>query len=577
MLAFPRWARHAPDRLVVASNESGSWQLYAWDRAGGTRRQATDIPIGIRDGTLTPDGADVVWFDDRTGDERGQWLAEPFDGNGPARPLADGVPDAWTSGLAIGDQTVVAGTGAEDGFRIYVAPRGGPAREIHHHPELVVVAGLSRDGSLLCYQHAEHGDSVHQALRVVDVQTLEVAGEQWDGEGLGLDAAGWSPVPGDLRLAIEHERTGHTRPGVWNLSTGERADIDVDLPGEVHVEDWWPDGSALLLLHEHDGRSELYRADPDDPSTLSRVPHSTGTISGARVRPDGDVWFRVGSGAHAPSVRRSSDGDVVVSADGERAPDGRPYRSWEFTNPEGRRIHGFVVTPPGRGPFPLIMDVHGGPTWAYTDTFMPYAQAWVDHGFAVAMVNYRGSTGYGSEFRDLLLGNPGLPEVQDVHAGLDALIAEGVADPARCVVAGASWGGYITLMSIGLHPDRWAAAVAAVPVADYPVAFADEAPGLQAFDKTLFGGTPEELPKLYVERSPLTHIESVRTPVLILAGDNDTRCPIRQILNYVDRLQSLGREFELYRFDAGHGSMVIDEQLRQMAAELAFVTARVAV
>src|SRR5439155_22588626 len=103
LLGLPRWARHAPERLVLASNESCSWQLYAWDRAAGTRRKVTDIPIGTRDGTLTPDGGSVVWFDDRTGDERGQWLAQPFDGGGPARPLADGMPDAWASGLAIGD------------------------------------------------------------------------------------------------------------------------------------------------------------------------------------------------------------------------------------------------------------------------------------------------------------------------------------------------------------------------------------------------------------------------------------------------------------------------------------------
>lgn len=159
-------------------------------------------------------------------------------------------------------------------------------------------------------------------------------------------------------------------------------------------------------------------------------------------------------------------------------------------------------------------------------------------------------------------------------AGLDALVAEGVADPGRVAIGGGSWGGYVTLLSIGLYPDRWAAVVAAVPVADYLTAFADEAPSLQSFDRTLFGGSPDDVPELYAERSPLTYVDAVHAPVLVIAGDNDSRCPIRQVLNYVDALEARGGEVELYRFDAGHGSMVIDERVRQMAAGLAFVLPR---
>jgi dipeptidyl aminopeptidase/acylaminoacyl peptidase len=221
------------------------------------------------------------------------------------------------------------------------------------------------------------------------------------------------------------------------------------------------------------------------------------------------------------------------------------------------------------------MYVHGGPTWAYTDTFMPAVQAWVDHGYAVAMVNYRGSTGYGVPFRDALIGDPGFPECEDVLAGLDALIAEGVSDPQRAIVAGGSWGGYVTLLSIGLYPDRFAAAAATVPVADYAVAYEDESPELQAFDRSLFLGSPEENPDLYTERSPITYVGAVRTPVLILAGDHDSRCPIRQVLNYVDILDARGLTHEVYRFEAGHGSLVIDERIRQMQVQLAFVAAHV--
>ena len=143
------------------------------------------------------------------------------------------------------------------------------------------------------------------------------------------------------------------------------------------------------------------------------------------------------------------------------------------------------------------------------------------------------------------------------------------------VVAGNSWGGYITLMSLGMHADRYALGLAGVPVADYPAAYEDEAEVLRAYDRTLFGGSYEDIPDLYHERSPMTYIDNVRAPVLILAGDNDTRCPIRQIINYTERLTELGREFELYRFEAGHGSMVMDEQIRQMRLRLDYTLARI--
>ena len=570
-VGFPSWARHAPDRLVFSSNESGARQVYAWDRATGLRRQVTDDPIGVAGGAATPDGAGVVWFRDVTGDEVGHWLVAPFE-EGEPRRLTPGVPDAWTTGLCLGDGLVVAGTAEDDGFSVFIVEGDSPARLIHRHHGLVDVASLSRDSSLLALGHAEHGDTIHLAVRVVDARTGAGRGDQWDGPGLGLVAAGWSPVAGDQRLGLSHERDGLQRPAIWDLDTGRRRDYPIDLPGDVEIEGWWPDGSALLLVHDHEGRSRLHRLDLDT-GALEEIEHPPGTIVGAGVRPDGEVWFRRASGAE-PATVRTLAGEEVLAPPGARAPDGQPYRSWSFANPAGQRIHGFVATPPGAGPHPVVMLVDGGPTWAYSDTFMPDVQAFVDHGLAVAMVNYRGSTGYGSAFRDALIGNPGFPEVEDVVAGLDALVAEGVVDPTRAAIAGGSWGGYVTLLALGLHPERWVVASAAVPVADYVTAFRDEAPTLQAFDRSLFGGDPDEVGDLYVERSPLTYVDRVRAPVLVIAGDNDSRCPMQQVLNYVEALQARGGEVKLYRFDAGHGSMVIDERVRQMRAELDFVVPR---
>ena len=93
---------------------------------------------------------------------------------------------------------------------------------------------------------------------------------------------------------------------------------------------------------------------------------------------------------------------------------------------------------------------------------------------------------------------------------------------------------------------------------------------LRAYDRALFGGSPEEVPDRYHRSSPITYVDDVTAPLLILAGANDPRCPIRQIDNYVERLRSRDFDVEVYRFDAGHGTLVIDERIRQVAAQLDF-------
>jgi dipeptidyl aminopeptidase/acylaminoacyl peptidase len=201
----------------------------------------------------------------------------------------------------------------------------------------------------------------------------------------------------------------------------------------------------------------------------------------------------------------------------------------------------------------------------------------VDAGFVVVEVNYRGSTGYGSGWRDAIEGRPGLSELEDVAAVQDHLVAEGLVDPARCVVEGWSWGGYLTLLALGTQPERWAAGLAGVPVADYLTAYADEMEQLRAFDRALFGGSPEERPETYHSSSPLTYVDRVRVPVLVLAGENDPRCPIRQVDNYLDALAARGDvPYEVSRFDAGHGSLVVDETLRHVATEVGFALRAVA-
>jgi len=574
---MPRWARDAPDRLVFWSTESGVYQVHVCDRATGERRQVTDHPVGVIAGALTLDGERVLYWQDETGSEAGQWYSEPFAG-GDAMPFLTGVAQGWNQGLAQVPGLVAAGISDADGFAVYVSADGEPAKEIWRSTESISIggadsgraeiAGLSADGSLLALEHAEHGDNLHPALRVVDPRTGSTVAEQID-EAMALHAACWSPVPGDRRLVVIHEREGENRPAIWDLATGRWSDLDLGLSGPVEVADWWPDASALLVVHNDEGRDRLYRYELDGASSTP-TEHAPGTIGAARVRPDGDVWFRLSSGEHAP-VSLDRSGGVVLRAEGDEAPAGRPFHSWHFDNGEGDRVHGFYVTPEGDGPFPVMMLVHGGPTGQDTDAWDAEVLAYVDMGFAVGMVNYRGSTGYGRAWRDRLIGDIGGPELVDVNAGLADLAARGIADVERAVVGGWSWGGYITVMELCKHPDLWLAGVAGVPVGDYELSYEDLSPELQAYDRALLGGTPDQVPELMRDRNPINFADRVAAPVIFLIGENDSRCPFRQAMAFVDKLRERNHPHEVVVFGTGHGSYDIDEEVSQMRQILAFL------
>ena len=578
-IAFlPEWSPLAPGRAVYVSNEPGVWQVHAWDVPTGARRQVTVHPVGVIDAAPTLDGEGIVWFHDESGSEAGHWLVQPFTG-GESRPLLDGVPRGWSGGLAQAPGIIAAGLSNEDGFAIYVSIEGDVARVIHRSRESVRLGSvdergllrgaLSSDGTLLCIEHGEHGDLMHAALRVVDPRTGETIGEQIDA-GMSLESRCWSPVAGDTRLALDHEREGDERPAIWDLASGGRVDLELDLAGVVRAHDWWPDGSALLLANRCEGRDRLLRYQTGT-GELSVVFDEAGTISKARVRPDGSVWL-----LHERGDRRrlivDDTGDVVLSLEGDDAPTSRPYRPWRFENPHGQTVHGFFVTPSDAGgPFPVAMLVHGGPSSQDLDCWRPEVQAYVDAGFAVGMVNYRGSTGYGREWRDALIGDIGGPELEDVNAGLRDLIDRGLADPERAVAAGWSWGGFVTLLELGKHADLWCCGVAGVPVGDYAAGYEDLSPLLQAYDRALLGGEPKDVPELMRDRSPINFADAVRAPVLLLIGENDSRCPYRQAMLYVEKLQARDHPHELYVFSAGHSSFDVDERVRQIRTVLEFL------
>ena len=168
-----------------------------------------------------------------------------------------------------------------------------------------------------------------------------------------------------------------------------------------------------------------------------------------------------------------------------------------------------------------------------------------------------------------------IAELEDLNAGLAWLVERGVADPARAAGGGWSWGGYLTLMELGKHPELWVCGMAGIPVGDYELSYDDMSPDLQAYDRALLGGTPAEVPELMADRNAIYSADAVRVPVLFVIGQNDSRCPFRGAMAYVEKLAARNHPHEVYVFSTGHGSFDIEEEIRQQRAILDFLSRNV--
>ena len=307
-----------------------------------------------------------------------------------------------------------------------------------------------------------------------------------------------------------------------------RSEIAVELPGAVFPMQWWPDGSGLLARHEFEGRAQLLRLDPATGASTA-LTGLVGDIDAARIRPDGDVWYRV-SDAVRPARILDVAGASVVTAPGDLAPAGRAYESRFAINPRGDRIHMFVVTPDGDGPFPTVLNIHGGPEWHERDRFDPETQAFVDAGYAVGdrelprVDGLRRRVPRGAH-------RPGLPHRIRGHPGVSRRARSPTEPPipAHVYWSGWSWGGCLACFHAGAHPDRFRAIFAGIPAGDFIAAHWASAPELQAWDDAVYRGSPDEAPDSYRQSDPMTYVDAVTAPVLVIAGEHDPRCPIEGI------------------------------------------------
>ncbi|GAB3423026.1 S9 family peptidase [Flindersiella endophytica] len=565
-VGFPNSARDVPHRCIYVSNASGVNQVYAWDRREDTHTRLTDRDQGVFMTQVSADGEWVWWFDDDGGNEQGRWMRQPFSGIGDAEFAVTGVPGGYPIGLHLGRTRTVLGFTNDDATTVHVHRDGEAVSTIYSAASFARAAALSRNEELVAIDHTEHGDADYPAVRVIDTATGEPVADLWDGVDRGLHAVAFAPVDGDARLIVEHERSGPTGVLIWDIRTGEQSLPALDLDGDISAR-WYPDGQALLVKQRRHGRDRLYRYDLES-STLTGIETPAGVIGSYNIRPDGTLEYHWSSSA-TPGVTLDGAGRRVLESPDPPKPSVPLTDAW--VDGPGGHIHALVARPHENGPAPTVVMLHGGPGGWTDDGFSATRATLVDAGYCVIHVNYRGSSGYGAAWRDADREAPGLIELEDIGAVRDWAVEAGIADPARCVIGGYSWGGYLTLLGLGIQPSKWAAGLAMVPIGDMVALYEDEMQAVREHDRALFGGTPEELPEKWARSSPITYAEQVRAPVLVVAGRNDVRCPIRQVENFLAVLDKTGAVYEADIFDAGHFSLVVDEQIRQHALQLDFL------
>jgi len=234
---------------------------------------------------------------------------------------------------------------------------------------------------------------------------------------------------------------------------------------------------------------------------------------------------------------------------------GQVEEIWYKSSFDQRDIQGWIVKPPNFNPnkkYPFILEIHGGPFASYGSVFSAEIQLYAAAGYVVLYTNPRGSTSYGKEFANLIHHNYPSQDYDDLISGVDAVIAKGFIDDSQLFVTGGSGGGVLSAWIVG-KTDRFKAAVVAKPVINW-TSFVLHADSPAFFAKYWFGEMPWENPENYHKRSPLSLVGNVKTPTMLLTGEQDFRTPISESEQYYTALKLQKVESSMVRIPgASHG------------------------
>jgi dipeptidyl aminopeptidase/acylaminoacyl peptidase len=314
-----------------------------------------------------------------------------------------------------------------------------------------------------------------------------------------------------------------------------------------------------------------------DSGAIRDVPTAPGTILDLACGTDGAIHYLWSRSDIPPRQMSVSVATTVPSR--PRVP--KPLTSAAGTRPgpefwtrtDYGAVHSFLMPPDRRDPpWRTIFLIHGGPATHDRDCYDARAAAIAKAGFAVVRTNYRGSTGYGVTWQREFRHRVGIAQLEDIAAVRSRLISDGFSIASRTGLIGYSWGGYLTLLAMGLQPDLWSVGVAVCPIADYVLAHALTAPALRAVDLDLFGGSPDDCPERYAAASPITYAARVQGRLLLIGAKHDERCPPEQIESYLAELRAHGVPHSVVWRDGGHIACRADDQELDISTAVRFLT-----
>ena len=554
---------------------------------------------------LSPDGRTLAVVSDQGAGTYEAWTV--FAGGGRAQRAVT-VPDHAVRSLcwsASGELLAAADRGGTELHQLYVRHPDGPVAAVSVDPagevqRLMSWNAASPDGRRVAFSSNARA-STDMDIVVADLDTGSerqlVTGAAWHVAG------GWSPNGAQLLVMRVLDNTNQELL-IVDPRTGEARDITRHEDDVQHIPAGWLDDGRVLEITDQ-GSEHLWLAalDPED-GRREAVDHPNWDVELAVSSADGraQIWsvnedgysrlrWRQGGGDVRERELRGVCEDLVLSADGTRAAFARisatePWQVWtldiatgearialastfgvpaaELVEPELLRIPGadgdipcFVYRPRGtRGPVPAVLYPHGGPEGQSRPAFaahLTHLAAIVHRGIALVVPNIHGSTGYGRAWQVAIHKDWGGIDLRDLRAVSEWMTKQRDFDQKRLAVYGGSYGGFATLMCVTRIPKLWRCAVDVFGVANLITMLENAQPNWRRFLARWIGDVERDREKL-VERSPITHIENVRCPMLILQGENDPRVPKEESDQVVERLRGLGRRVEYVVYPGeGHG------------------------